>query len=718
MLLLQTSYGQMEGTYQPASECSNYNAFLTGTSFESLKYYTDTIYPSGIMRFDLAKSNEYGGVVDLHPLLGVEQGNSFELINTINSRFNNDRYYQRYQQYYGGIKVDGGSYTVSALHTGGGPVDPCDQAYMLSPHILSGINVNKVPGIASRDLDNILNGTVMPRGGQLTDADVESELVITHNLLNYCEYYLAWKARYINDGAKTSWIDAHTGNVLKTIESEMNLAAPMATAAYGTPNLNDQLNGNTTSLISLDGRVRTHNFNATCPASPANTAQWTVGLIPTTTAATWTNEAAPMVYQAHHVISSVLPVFDGVGINFGTVNVASCTGFGATSLGGSTTANAFIEFALILGRPTALFDVAAHELGHTFLNDFLNYTNPGNQSLHEGIADIIGTYAESIIQTGGVDWIIADDETVVANEIDRDLQNPGNNFDCFTDVSALGTPDRHARSKPLGHWSYIISQGKGNITGLGINKAINIVLESLNLMGVNDDYGNMRAATLAFVDDEFGPCSLEGYTVRRAWNEICVGPSDYTDCFHISGNPWVCEEDDGLHLWIENPAPGAVYWWTFPIEWTVQGSLGNPSGNLYVGNHFVVTNFPKYNWYPKYFNIKVYSPTLGFQFNQFRIVKLTDCNGDDPTCGEYYDGLIGGGGNSDDLLKDMGSYSATMNGQEMEFLKVFDTMGRMLYSGIIGEFDRNSIQYSGIAIFSYFDKDGKFLKSEKSVLLR
>ena len=714
MLLLQTSYGQTEGTYQPASECSNYNAFLTSSTFDSLKYYTDTIYPSGIMRFDLSKSGEYGGIEDLYPLLGVEQGVTFGLINMVNSRFNSDRYYQRYQQYYEGIKVDGGGYTISAMITGGGPGNPCDQAYMLSPHILSSININKVPSVASGDLDGILNGTVMPSGSQLTDADVESELVIAYNLLNYCGYYLAWKARYINDGAKTSWIDAHTGNVLKTIDSEMYLTAPMATAAYGMPNLDDQLNGVTTSLISLDGRVRTHNFNATCPADPVNPAQWTVGLIPTTTAGTWTNEAAPTVFQAHHVVSSVLPVFDGISINFGTVNVGSCTQFNATSLGGSTTANAFIFFGIIGGSTTALFDVAAHELGHTFLNDFLDYTNPGNQSLHEGIADMIGTYAESIIQTGGADWIMGDDEANVANTVDRDLQNPGNNFDCFTDVSALGSADRHARSKPLGHWFYIISQGKGNIIGLGANKSINIVLESLNLMGVDDDYGNMRAATLAFVDDEFGPCSLEGITVRQAWREICVGPADYSDCFSIAGNPWVCEEDDHLHLWIDGVTSGAIYRWTFPIEWTVQG---NTSGNSYEGTHFVVTDFPKYDWYPRYFNIKVYSPTLGSDYNRFRIVKLIDCNGDDPTCEEFY-GFQQGGGNTENMLIDVGSNTGTLNGQPLEFLKVFDTMGRMLYSGSVGEFDRNTILYSGIAIFSYFDRDGKFLKSEKNVLLR
>lgn len=713
VLLLQTSYGQTEGTYLPASECSNFNAFLTGSTFDSLKYFTDTIYPSGIMRFDLSKLQEYGGVEDLHPLLGVDQGSTFELVNMVNSRFNSDRKYLRYQQYFDGVKVEGGGYTVTAFYIPDEPPgDPCAVAYMLSPHIVSGINLSVQPRIASTSLDSILNSSVIQSGNQLSDEDVEAELIITHNLLNNCEYYLAWKTMYPHQGTKISWVDAQTGNVLKTVDGQINLTAP--TEIYGNQNLNDNTVGNTTFLATPDNRVVAFDFNVFPDCRNRTIADFAGAATPSTTAATWTTAVAPAsMYQSFFVASSLVPVFDGVGINFGTINVGiDCPEQNAFSLGGSTLANAFIVIGGNATNSFGVFDAIGHELGHTFLNDFLNSNNAGNGSLHEGIADMIGTYAESVIQ-GTPDWVIGDDLPALATAVDRNLESP--EWDCFTDVS--GFTEIHDRSEPLGHWFFIISQGKGNIIGLGINKAINIVLESLNLMGVNDDYGDMRAATLAFVDDEFGPCSLEGYTVRRAWNEICVGPSDYTDCFHIAGNPWVCEEDDGLHLWIENPAQGAVYWWTFPIEWTVQGSPGNPSGNLYVGNHFVVTDFPKYNWYPKYFNIKVYSPTLGSQFNQFRIVKLIDCNGDDPTCEEYYS-LQGGGENEDRSSTGGDGQASERHSKGIALLKVHDIVGRLLYSGIPEGFDRNSVSRSGMVILTYFDDSGEFVKSEKILLLK
>jgi hypothetical protein len=111
MFTLERLFAQSE-TNPRGQDCSNYNAFLSGETFDDLNYYMDTIYPSGIMRFNLEKSSEYAGIGALYSLLGVESGNTFVLIDTVNSRFNSEERYLRYQQYYSGIKVDGGGYTV------------------------------------------------------------------------------------------------------------------------------------------------------------------------------------------------------------------------------------------------------------------------------------------------------------------------------------------------------------------------------------------------------------------------------------------------------------------------------------------------------------------------------------------------------------------------------------------------------------------------------
>ncbi|MFQ5335192.1 MAG: M4 family metallopeptidase, partial [Flavobacteriales bacterium] len=588
---------------------------MTGDSLENLKYYTDTIYPSGIIRFDLSKSQEFSGIESLYPLLEVQEGSTFQLVKKTASRFDTDKVYQKYQQYYQGIKVEGGGYTVVSFMLA--PGDPCEEEYMLSPFIHSNIDVTTTPDVQSTALDTILTN----------ENGIQSELVITLNLLDACQYHLAWKALYSYNGSKISWVDAHSGSILKTVDADVNLNAP--TITYGVQNLDDSTVGNTTTLESADDRVRTFNFT-TCPnGSPVDPAQWTTNLIPSTNASEWTTEAEPAVYQAHFVVTSILPAFDGIDVNFGEVNVASCVSIYAQAyIFSSTMSKAYIFLGRAADGSTtlALFDVAGHEMSHIFLTDFLDYTQGIHpKSLHEGISDMIGTYAESIVQ-GNVDWVMKDDDLNLWPPSGRDLQNPVHS--CFNDVK--NSSEEHERSEPLGHWFYLISEGDAStgLPALGIESALQIVLESLYFVPQDGDYPELRDATLMIVDDEFGPCSDEGTAVRMAWNQICVGAA--TCGFSIVGPNEVCEEDDYLHLFVSGGLPGATYRWYFPLGWTVEG---NPPGNYIEGPSLTVTDFPKYNWYPRYFQITVVM--LGTGEERTKTIKLVDCLNDDPTCQGY-----------------------------------------------------------------------------------
>lgn len=696
-----------------SANCGNYNAFRTSSTYSNLMYYADKIYPSGIIKLNLAKSNEYGGVEDLYPLLGVETGNTFTQAMTIPSRFDNDKQYFRYQQFYNGIKVEGGGYTVAALMTGGGPGDPCAQAYMVSPYIISGINLNVSPTISKNNLDNILNSAVMKPGSTLTDADVQSELVITHNLLSNCAATLMWKATYFNGGPKISWINASTGQVAKTADGNIQINAP--TEIYGTQTLIDNTVGGITSLSAPDGSVVGFDFRGFPDCRFRTSGNFTANLIPTTTAPAWTTALFPSaIYQSFHVATALRPAYHGIGIDFGVINVGChCPEANAFSLGASTLATTFFVVGTDGVNSFGTFDAVGHELGHTYLNAFLDATTVGGGTLHEGISDMLGTYVESVA-SGTLDWVIGDDVAAIATAVHRDLQFPNANLDCFSTELTAAT-EVHDRCEALGHWFFLISQGNANITGLGINKSIRIVLESLNLMAMTDDYPQMRTATLAFADDEFGPCSVEALTIRKAWNAICVGPADYTDCFTIEGNPVVCEENNYLHLYIGGALNNTVYRWTFPIEWTVQGGPGNPQGNMYIGTNFLVTHFPTYDWYPRYFNIEVYCPALGSEYTQHKRVTIRDCDGDDPTCHEFYD--LDGGGTPDDRSIS-GNELYNLPESIIKTLRVCDVMGRTLYTGEPTLFDRSTISNEGIIIIAYYDESGRLVKTEKSVLIR
>ena len=300
------------------------------------------------------------------------------------------------------------------------------------------------------------------------------------------------------------------------------------------------------------------------------------------------------------------------------------------------------------------------------------------------------------------DWISGNKFGDVA----RDLENPL--FNCFTDVELEG--EGHLRSIPLGHWFYLISQGDSNadIPALGIETAMRIVISSLSSIGKKGDYEDMRNAVLSVVDDEYGICSDESRAVRFAWDQICVGPSinHYPCDFHIEGLPSVCEENNFLNLYIDNVTPRAFYRWHFPIEWTVQGAVGNS----YEGADLIVTGFPAYEWYPRYFPVAATAHTYeGPNYTHNKIVKLIDCDGDDPTCEKFYSienrGIVYNTANE-------------VNNSIITKIKVFNLLGNLLYSGIPSNFDLYSLPYSGILILSYFDKSGGFIKSDKVVLIK
>ncbi|MEN9385347.1 MAG: hypothetical protein RLZZ185_88 [Bacteroidota bacterium] len=695
-----------ENNYQPASDCSNYNAFAKSSQIELVKPLVSAVRENGTLLLNPEKEDS----MDLlFQKLGVTTGTAFQLVKETKSRLDSTKFFRKYQQYYYGVEVDGGGYTTAYIGPGG-PTDPCAEAYMMAPHILTEISLNHNPTVPSTNIPSIL---------EVQNVE-SSKLLVTHNLTNQCEYRLVWRVAYNKDYPKISWIDAHTGSVIQTIDSRMNHNAP--TPTYGNQFLNDRTDGNSTSLQTPDGRVRTYDFNANCPIG-INLNEWTENLIPVTNNATeWTNEADPEVYQVFHVVSSVVPEFDELDIEFGVVRAAACDDDNAFSLFGSTIDNAFIQIGFWNDRPFSLFDLAAHELGHTYLNQFLNYTNTGNRSLHEGISDIIGTYIESQIQ-GNVDWIMFDDEPLIGNDQNtiRNLEDPV--FDCLTTAPT----QQHSRGQPIGHWYFLISQGSqaNSIPALGMLPALNILLEALPQIGVNSDYPDLMEATMTVVEDQFGRCSNEFLAVARAWEAICV-PTGFANSNGVvppcsvsicgDGNI-VCEENEYFNLCACGVYPPGTY-----FRWTIIGKKSTEYESVYGmegnrqegGNCLTLIDFPKYPYYPQYITIKLYSPTLaglGVQsYSVERRIKLVDCNGDDPTCEEYNE-------LQNEEGEDRFSYSSSEQ-TDIKYVKVraFDLMGRQVFEKNTSSLQRNELQYHGILVLIFYSEKGEIVKVSKAFL--
>jgi hypothetical protein len=692
-----------ENNYQPASDCSNYNAFAKSSQIEQVKPLVLAVRENGTLLLNPEKADN---MELLFQKLGVTTGTTFQFEKETKSRLDSTKFFRKYQQYYYGVEVEGGGYTTAYIGPGG-PTDPCAEAYMMAPHSLTEISLNHNPTVPSTNIPSILDVQ-----------NVESsKLLITHNLTNQCEYRLVWRVAYHKDYSKISWVDAHSGAIIRTIDSRAGHNAP--TITYGQQFLNDRTIGTTTTLESPDGSVIVYDFDNDCPSNitPAN---WPTTAVPSTNNANeWTNESTQGAYQTFWTISQAVSLYEGIGIDFGTVNVGSCDEEGAFCLNGSNTNEAFITIGTLNNRPLGLFDVVAHELGHAFMFEFIQYNNLGNRTLHEAMADIFGTYIESLVpNNNGIDWSIGDDEPQVANDprINRNLQATPNN--CFQNTQ--NNLDWYVRGQPLGHWYFLISQGDAarGIPALGTLQSLTILIEALNLIEDNSDIPDLMEATMTIVEEQFGRCSNEFLAAARAWEAICV-PTGFAvngvvpSCnFTISRPNQVCEESDYAQFCAVGGLPNYNYRFRIIGKKSTEyksscGMIGNTQDGC---NCLTLIDFPKYPYYPQYITIELYSPTAGIQFTQCKRVKLVDCNGDDPTCEEYNE-------LQNEEGEDRFSYSS-LEQTDVKYVKVraFDLMGRQVFEKNTNSLQRNEFQYHGILILVFYSEKGEIVKVSKAFL--
>lgn len=710
--------GQTDSIGNP---CLNLNVFIQNheVANDSTPSFVDLI-SNKVIYLKQDQLDSIGGLENNYQILNADNETTFELIRKTVGRLDKTKLFYRYQQYYKGVLVDGGGYTAVyrvALGPGDEPNEPCESAFMLSTQILSEINIDVTPQVNDAMISQIINGNVIDG----------KELIIQHNTYQNCGYDLFWKVNFddTNDGAQVSWINAVTGEVIKTVSPHKYLNAPTedyGSVPNGTVSLDDFTLGNTTILKNADESVITYDFTGMHYLGGLNIVDYDNNLIPTTTGNQWTTTIADkLVYQAHYVTTQAVDHYESLDINFGTVHVAG--NIGTVKMGNDNVSAAvissgmnevYIFFSKSNSVTTALVDVAAHELAHSFLDQYLDYTNLGAGSLHEGIADMFGVYIESVEQ-GSIDWAMGDDN----NNVVRNLITP--EFSCFDDVQ--DSESRHDRGQPLAHWFYLITEGNSSlgIPALGINTSIQLVIDALSLVGMNSDYQQLRDATLTTIENEFSLCSDEYLAVHRAWTEICLNPNTSICNFSVNGPYQVCEEDDYAVFCIKGGLPNAHYMWKIlgPMSTGYEsfcGMIGNTQNGC---NCLTLTDFPDYPYYPQHITIEIYSPTVGSNYTVRKYLRLIDCNGDDPTCEEYYslDGLIQENETqviqSKTEMKDINDLHSENNQ-----LTVYNILGHLIYQGNTVNWTEQNVSQSGIYLFIYFDQNGTFIRQEKRALIK
>ncbi len=409
-LIITNSFGQAEGEYNSPYNCSNLNSFLYNENITQVESLVYEVFPNGGVMIDPEIMENGTTVEDIFGAMGVEENTSFQFVNETPSRLEENKFFRRYEQLFNSVKVNGGGYTeVLYRGTDTGPGGgPCDELAMISPYIIDEPNIPTTPNILESDILDILPSPVVR---------AESELLISHNLDNECEFILTWKVIYFDGvSSKVSWIDAQNGEIIKTKDATVNLFAPMENVdAYGAEqDLDDRFDAATgkTFLESSDDsdfniKILDIPPSGPCLTNPLDEDLWDDSFVPSTSNPEfWEDEATPITYQTFFLASTVLPLFkDELGIEFNNVNIAVDENSDTDCLNSEaildpTLDNAFIRMGLF-GPPgdlqhMSVIDMLSHELAHCYLFRHIEYDfdKMGPKSIHEGIADIIGEYIE------------------------------------------------------------------------------------------------------------------------------------------------------------------------------------------------------------------------------------------------------------------------------------------------------------------------------------
>lgn len=501
-----TIFGQ-EAIERSPHLSQNSNLFMKNVPI-ALKNAASKFHPDGTIEF---KSEVNLSKNEILSFMNLPQDCSFEAKRARKSRFDQNVEYQFHQQYYNGILVSGGGFTLK--------INSQNKILQFSPNIYENIEVNTTPSVLDSDIKRALN----------VDTVYSKELVI----LDKGAYILAWRVFYtLGMTSMHALINAHTNEILSNNYLNPNING--TTHTYGVKNMNDFTQNGQTSMQTPNGQIRIYEFIPQKRQS-VDPNEWLENYIPTTNSTqTWDNNSTTNSRQAFYAANQVVPKFNNMGVNFGTVNIATNAIKRALAFFGSTVNEAYIELGEVEGVPLGLFDVVAHELGHCFLFQFLNYTNEfTNAALHEGISDIIGCYIENFILPNGTDWIMGGEEEVVALETDRNLSDDA----CENNLLFVG---QHERGRVIGHWFYNIVVGNpdSNIPALGMQQSMDILVEALNnLNNTEAGFLHMREQTLLVAETNFGVCSQQYEAILKAWDYVCVEGTFETCPCNTYGKP-------------------------------------------------------------------------------------------------------------------------------------------------------------------------------------
>lgn len=365
-------------------------------------------------------------------------------------------------------------------------------------------------------------------------------------------------------GRYTVYIDANTGNMIEMFDNlhHANSSGTCSTVYHGSQSVDFDLNG---SNYELTDKLGATNRNLETYLLPNNSVNYSSATIPSMPSSGSVLDCFNLVsnfdkaaLDIHWATSVTYDFFEILGINSFDNNgtqIRSFTNYGDDN---SSKNNAFWNgIFLTYGAgggspfpgPVATLDVVAHEFGHALTEEYgggLLYQGESG-AINESISDMITASVENatIANNATYSGLTSSSSQWVISQLNgggiRSMSNPNlfsqPNTYYGTFWASTSGPDHggvHTNSAVGNYWFYLLANSLGsngnqvndngdtyNVTSIGFDDALAIVLESYNYLTFTSNYLDFRNATILAAQVLFN--DLRVCEVINAWDAVGVG---------------------------------------------------------------------------------------------------------------------------------------------------------------------------------------------------
>jgi Zn-dependent metalloprotease len=423
-------------------------------------------------------------------------------------------------------------------------------------------------------------------------------------------------------GAKTAYIDAHTGELVKAVRETFDYSATgtFATLYNGSKNAGTQYYNGTFNLSdsSCDVSIHTWDLNNDYDYNwYFNRVEFTDGDNTWTSGEHSTNNDQ-MALDIHWALQQIYDYFvnkqDGFAGFDGSNHDIDAYVHCLINKGDYTYTKDNAGFnpdweAFFFGdgqshfKPLASADIIAHEYGHAITYAFTGWTKDSITSvqsgINEGFSDCWAAIIEHEIAPSNT-WYKMGEQVinVSGKNCQRNIAVPSSTS-AATKISDTYNDDEYNTGRPyemsgvLSHWAYLlINGGTGdndnddhyNVYSIGFDNVAKLLFrtQTEELASV-EDFTDLMNATIAISNDEFGMNSFETLQVKNAWYAVGLGTNPGQTS--MSGPSLVCYSTESPFT-VYNLPSGATITWQYETSLLepISEEGSNPCNFLAIGS--------------------------------------------------------------------------------------------------------------------------------------